>query len=153
MNVNHLVKQRLLCQPSCMLNVSRSGWFDRKRRQFIPVSDKEDPTFFSETQPNPVQDIEDRIQKSMQKLKWRQSVQPKATFLSESLRLLAPERTQHFFEAVRRPFDRQEILKSLNYKKHQLLVHDQRFMKDRHGMLGNDLATAHFLVARGGQVR
>lgn len=154
MNVNRLMKQRLFCQQhNVMVNCTRSGWMNRKRRKFFELSDKEEPRFFSETEPNPLSDIEKRIEDSKAKLQWRQPVVQKTSFLTEGLRLLAPERTKHFFEIIQRPFDQDSILKSLEFKKHEIMSTDQRFIPDRHRILGNDLAAAHFLVARGGQVR
>lgn len=154
MNVNQLVKQRLLCQQyNLMVNCTRSGWMDRKDRKFFELSDKEEPRFFSETEPNPLSDIEKRIEESKSKLQWRKPVVQKSTFLTEGLRFLAPERTKHFFEIIQRPFDQQSIAKSLEFKKLEIMSTEQRFIADRHRILGNDLAAAHFLVARGGQVR
>lgn len=155
MNVNMLVKQRLLCnQHNILINSTRTGWFDKKQRKFFEsINTEEEPKFFSDTQPNPLSDIEQRIEESKQKLRWRKPVTSKTTFLTEGLRFLAPERTLQFFEIIQRPMDSHSILESLKLKRHEIVAKDQRFLADRHRILGNDLATAHFLVARGGQVR
>lgn len=153
MNVNKLVRQRLLCQHHCVPMRSVSGWFDKKKRKFFELNEKEEPRFFSETEPNPLSDIETRIEHSKKRLQWRSPFPEKTTLLTEGLRLLAPERTRHFFEIVQRPLDRDSILRTIEYKKLEMMAHDQRFLNDRHRILGNDLAAAHFLVARGGQVR
>lgn len=155
MNVNKLVKRHFLCQQhKILLSSTRSSWFDLKKKGFFrEISPKEEPTFFSETEPNPLSDIERRIEESKQRLKWRKPFTQQTTFLTESLRFFAPERTKHFFEIIQRPFDKKTLLEAMDFKKHEVLATDQRFIPDRHRILGNDLAAAHFLVARGGQVR
>lgn len=156
MNANQLLRLRISCQsPGITANSSRSisGWMDRKKRKFFDLNVKEEPTFFSETEPNPLADIERRIEASKQKLVWRKPVAHTTTFLTEGLRFLAPERTKHFFEILQRPFDKDSLQKTIEYKMIEMRATDQRFMIDRHRILGNDLAAAHFLVARGGQVR
>lgn len=156
MNLSRFVKRRLLCQHhSISLKTTRPmcGWFDKKKRTFFQISDKEEPRFFSETEPNPLYDIEQRIENSKQKLQWRKPIHQKVTVITEGLRLLAPERTRQFFELIQRPMDQTSIQQSLEFKKHELMATDQRFIADRHRILGNDLAAAHFLVARGAQVR
>lgn len=155
MNVNKLVKRHVLCQQhKILLSSTRSSWFDSKKKGFFrEISPKDEPTFFSDTEPNPLSDIEKRIEESKQRLMWRKPVISRTTFLTEGLRFLAPERTKHFFEIIQRPFDKDSILEALEFKKHEVLATDQRFLADRHRILGNDLAAAHFLVARGGQVR
>ncbi|XP_031633834.1 distal membrane-arm assembly complex protein 2 [Contarinia nasturtii] len=147
------IQQILLCPQQHNIVLKRFGWFDRKKRSFFQLSDKEEPRFFSETEPNPLSDVERRIESSMEKLQWRKPVTRQRTFLTEGLRLLAPERTRHFLEIMQRPLDKTNILRSIELKRHEMMAKDQRFLTDRHRMLGNDLAAAHFLVARGGQVR
>ncbi|XP_055320047.1 distal membrane-arm assembly complex protein 2 [Sitodiplosis mosellana] len=153
MNVNKLVKQRLLCQQHYISMRSVSGWFDKEKRKFFQLNTKEEPRFFSETEPNPLSDLEQRIEKSKQKLQWRKPFPERTSIITEGLRLLAPERTRHFFEVIQRPLDKSSILRTLEFKKYEMMAQDQRFLNDRHRILGNDLAAAHFLVARGGQVR
>lgn len=156
MNANKLLGHRILCQsPSIITNSSRSisGWIDRKKRKFFDINVKEEPMFFSETEPNPLADIEKRIEESKQKMVWRKPIVQNTTLLTEGLRFLAPERTRHFFEILQRPFDKDSLKNTLSYKMIEMRAMDQRFMTDRHRILGNDLAAAHFLVARGGQIR
>lgn len=162
MNVAKLVvKHRSLlsaCQSSNILvNHKRHAWFDREKKSFFQkmqkVTDREEPQFFSETEPNPLSDIERRIEASKQKMQWRQPITEKTTFLTEGLRFFAIERTKPFFEIIRRPFDRESLLTALDLKRMEVMITDQRFIADRHRILGNDLAAAHFLVARGGQVK
>lgn len=154
MNVSALlVKQRRLSQPNAISTRSVSGWFDREKRKFFQLNDKEEPRFFSETEPNPVADLERRIEESKKKLQWRQAIPTRATFLTEGLRFLAPERTRNFFEIIQRPLDKNSLMKSIEFKVFEQMSIEQRFLRDRHRILGNDLAAAHFIVARGGQVR
>lgn len=160
MNVTKFVKHHrpsllFACQSSSILvNSTRHAWYDRPKKSFFPkVSDRDEPTFFSETEPNPLSDVERRIEESKQRMKWRQPVVEKTTFLTEGLRFFAIERTRPFFEIIRRPFDRDSVLNMLEMKRLEVMITDQRFIADRHRILGNDLAAAHFLVARGGQVK
>lgn len=160
MNVTQLVKHRpsilsSACQSSQILVSSkRYAWFDREKKSFFrKINDRDEPTFFSETEPNPLSDIERRIEESKQRLKWRQPVVEKSTFLTEGLRFFAMERTKPFFEIIRRPFDRASLIELLEHKRMEVSITNQRFIADRHRILGNDLAAAHFIVARGGQVK
>lgn len=155
MNLNKLLKQqRVLYQQHHVISIrSMSGWFDREKRRFFKLNDKEEPRFFSETEPNPLLDLEQRIEKSKKKLQWRKPIPERLSILTEGLRLLAPERTRHFFEIIQRPLDRASLIKSMEFKKYEIMANEQRFINDRHRILGNDLAAAHFIVARGGQVR
>lgn len=155
MNGQKFIKPTFLRhQHRILFNSTRSGWFDNNKKSFFKdISTKEDPTFFSETEPNPLSDIEERIEKSKAKLVWRKPHATKTTFLTEGLRLLAPERTQRLFEMFQQPLDKESMLKSIELKRHAMNAMDQRFIADRHRILGNDLAAAHFLVARGGEVR
>lgn len=158
MNVTGLVRRRPLlaaCQSSGILvNSTRQLWFDPEKKGFFPkINDRDEPTFFSETEPNPLSDVERRIEESKQRLKWRQPITEKTTFLTEGLRFFAIERTRPFFEIIRRPFDRDTLMNALEWKRLEVMVTDQRFIADRHRILGNDLAAGHFLVARGGQVK
>lgn len=139
---------------SVLVNSKRLAWYDREKKSFFrKVTDRDEPTFFSETEPNPLSDIEQRIEQSKQRMQWRAPIADKPTFLTEGLRFFAIERTRPFFEIIRRPFDRQSLMNTLELKRLEVMITDQRFMADRHRILGNDLAAAHFLVARGGQVK
>lgn len=69
------------------------------------------------------------------------------------MRLLAPERLRQFSEIIQKPLDRDSLWKSIEFKAYELAAQNQQFLADRHRILGNDLAAAHFIVARGGQVR
>lgn len=154
MNVGALlVKQRRLSQPYVISTRFVAGWFDREKRKFFQLNDKEEPRFFSETEPNPVADLERRIEESKKKLQWRQTIPTRSSLLTEGLRFLAPERTRHFFEIIQRPLDKDSLMKSIEFKVFEQMSIEQRFLRDRHRILGNDLAAAHFIVARGGQVR
>lgn len=155
MNISQFIKPRLLPQHhAIVMNTTRSmSWFKKDKRQFFQISDKEEPKFFSDTQPNPLHDVEQRIEHSKKKLEWRPTVHHRPTVITEGLRLLAPERTKQFFETLRHPMDSGSLQATLEFKKRELMAIQQRFIADRHRICGNDLAAAHFLVARGGQVR
>lgn len=154
MNLLNKFLQRPLCQQiEINLNLKRTKWLDRKRRRYFELNDREEPEYFSATEPNPVADIEKKIDESKERLKWRVPFKPPKGALLTGLRFLAPERTKHLFEMIQRPLDRDSLVRSLEFKVYEMKVMDQRYKADRHRILGNDLATAHFVVARGGQVR
>lgn len=139
-----------LCrQTSCMLNAKRNF----SKRRMGGLKDKEDPEFFSDTLPNPVADIEAKIEASKRKLQWRQPITQPTLIASTELRFLAPERLKNIFEYFQRPWSQVSLTDALDVLNHQHLCINQRFIADRHRILGNDLAAAHFLVARGGHVK
>lgn len=150
----NLVTNGQLCRTvNCMLYSKRTKFLDRKRRRFFDLKDREEPEYFSASEPNPVADIEKRIEESKSKLQWRKPHTQQPGLMASGLRFLAPERTRYFMELIQRPLDKNSIAKTLEYKAYELQAVDQRYIPDRHRILGNDLATAHFLIARGGQVR
>lgn len=152
MNVQVFRQRSLLPSMTCMFNSSRT-FFDRKTRKFFELKTEEEPEHFSSTQPDPLADIEKRVQESKTKLKWRKPYSQQETFLTTSLRFFAPERTKQFFQILQRPLDFESMREALQLKQKELHALEQRFIPDRHRILGNDLAAAHFLVARGAQVR
>lgn len=139
-----------LCrQTSCMLNAKRTI----SNRRVRGLKDKEDPEFFSDTLPNPVADIEAKIEASKRKLRWRQPITQPTLIAATELRFLAPERMKSVFEYFQRPLSQMSLTAALDVFNYQHLCINQRFIADRHRILGNDLAAAHFIVARGGQVK
>lgn len=140
-----------LCrQTSCMLNAKRTSF---SRRNSRGITDKEEPEFFSDTLPNPVADIEAKIEESKRKLQWRQPMNQPTLIAATDLRFLAPERLKSVFEYFQRPLSQMSLTDALDVMNYQSLCVNQRFIPDRHRILGNDLAAAHFIVARGGQVK
>lgn len=149
MNLN---PPKLLCQRiNILLNLKRSKF--RLPKRFFEVKDREEPDHFSANEPNPVADIEKRMNESKSRLKWRPMRKKEVSLWADGLRILAPERTKAIFDAVRMPLDRESIKERMQTRMEYVNVFEQRFNPDRHRILGNDLATAHFVIARGGQVR
>lgn len=89
MSLNKPVVQRiLLCSQQHCITSKRFGWFDRKKRSFFgELTDKEEPRFFSETEPNPLADIERRIEISKERLQWRSPIPQRLTVITEGLHL------------------------------------------------------------------
>lgn len=147
---SHLPK--LLCRRNdFLLNFKRTKF--RIPRRFYELKDREESDYFSANQPNPHADIEKRVEESKERLKWRPMRAREGSLWSDGLRFLAPERTKAIFDAIRQPMDRESLKTRVERRMEDMTVMEQKFKPDRHRILGNDLATAHFVVSRGGQVR
>lgn len=148
----NLCPPKLLCQRiNLLLNLKRTKI--RLPRRFYELKDREESDYFSANDPNPVADIERKIEESKERLKWRPMRKREGSLWADGLRFLAPERTKAIFNALRRPMDTDSIKLRMERGMEDMNVMEQRFNPDRHRILGNDLATAHFVVVRGGQVR
>lgn len=153
MNVKQLLKPQLLYpQTNYLINAKRTK-LSRGQRQFFELKDRDEPEFFSSDEPNPVADIEKKIDASKKKLEWRTPVNTQRTWFTTGLRFFAPERTKKLLEFLSHPFTQETILETFAFKNYQMEAFNQRFISDRHRILGNELAAAHFIVARGGQVK
>lgn len=117
------------------------------------VKDKEDPEFFTDAEPSTVADIEKRIDESKKKLNWRPVPQRSSYAQVVGQRFLAPDRMHNVLESFRSMFRADSVEDRLDAYVFSHTVLDQRFIADRHRILGNDLAAAHFIVARGGEVK
>lgn len=106
---------------------------------------------------NPIADIEKRIEESKQRLKWRQNVQDGGSALGvfSELYKSADTKAQRLQDIVKlsdlETID--GIQRTLVKRNRMLQVLDQTFHPERHRILGNDLAAAHFIIHRGGAVR
>lgn len=148
----NLCSPKLLCQRiNFLLNFNRTKF--RIPKRFFELKDREESDYFSANEPNPVADIERKIEESKKRLKWRPMRQREGSLWADTLRFLAPERTKPIFEALRRPMDKDSLKLRMQRRMEDINVMEQRFNADRHRILGNDLATGHFVVSRGGQVR
>lgn len=106
--------------------------------------------------PNPNADIEERINKSKEKLKWRQPFDHSRGIVSEMYRMLSPQRlsvAHSDFLTYRIDWSVEGIKKEAANRRAQLEIIEQVFIPERHRILGNNLAAAHFLIFRGGLVR
>lgn len=146
-----LMPSSLCRQTSCLLNSKRTSF---KHRKLGKVNDKhdDDPEYFATNEANPLADIEERIADSKKRLKWRQPMVQQSR-IAEATRFLAPNRMHSAIEYMRRAFVQRTLDETMEIFRTRHLALDQRFIADRHRILGNDLAAAHFIVARGGQVK
>lgn len=105
--------------------------------------------------PSPVADIEARIEASKAKLRWRKAPVEQTHVWFSKLRHFAPERTNmdSIMRGSRAVFDPHEYIKHNRQLQLSANAFLQSYIVERHQLLGNDLATAHFLVHRGGSVK
>lgn len=110
---------------------------------------------YVDNRPSPLADIEERIEKSKLKLRWRTPpTENKAVWFSK-LRAFAPER-RNVDAMLRRNQIKFSPKNFFKFRRQTQLAYDmflQSFIVERHKILGNDLATAHFLVHRGASVK
>lgn len=111
---------------------------------------------FIDHSPSPLADIEARMEASKAKLKWRLPHKDNKGVWFSKLRVFAPER-QNMERIMRmaKPWDF-SIGNYFDKRRRNMLEVDafmQSFIVERHKILGNDLAAAHFLVHRGGLIK
>lgn len=105
---------------------------------------------------NPMRDIEQKIEASKAKLQWRTPHGENQSEWQSKFSLFAPERNR---SRMAERFNRADLeswasfRESWRVKKDDLDRQTQTFITERHETLGNDLAAAHFIVSRFGQVR
>lgn len=87
---------------------------------------------------------------------WRKTLEEQGEWTS-ALRLFAPQKKTRstLMKLIQAPIDfRPSAIRSwFERKKKDAEIFDQRFIKERHEVLGKDLASAHFILARGGKIR
>lgn len=104
----------------------------------------------------PPKDTE-QFDQDIKNLKWRTPYAEKKEEWYSKLKLFAPEddKNSSAITALQQPIDLRPsaIKKWWKRKNVQRERFMQQFIPERHEILGNDLAAAHFLVHRGGAVR
>lgn len=134
-----------------------SSSFNRDRRFYeLTVEDPDD--YEIRTRPNPLADIEQRINESKQKLVWRQQPEKPFSIASAILGMFATERQRSdYLQKIAQPlpFDLSvtRFLELHENRRKLMEALSQSFIPERHQILGNNLAAAHFLVHRGAKVR
>lgn len=161
-----LIKRQLLRSWAALLQPVHRGQHDLsklpsqqlpRKRSISELADLEEGECeYIDKRPSPVADIEARIEASKKKLIWRRPhYQNKAIWYSK-LRLFAPERSSvDFVCKMQKPWswNMKDFLSERRKKQVLLQGMLQSFIVERHQILGNDLASAHFLVHRGGLVK
>ncbi|XP_053688187.1 distal membrane-arm assembly complex protein 2 [Sabethes cyaneus] len=100
--------------------------------------------------------IKEQIEADKQKLKWRVPFSERPdTFKSTFKAFEMPNRNSELLEAMQQPVDLSPsgIKKWWTNRRTRIDSYMQNFIPERHAMLGDDLAAAHFVVHRGGSVR
>lgn len=104
----------------------------------------------------PIRDTE-KIDEDKERLKWRTPPSEKPGAWYSNLKLFAPEKDTNstVITALQQPFDFSPsgIRKWMEKRSIERERFMQQFIPERHEILGNDLAAAHFLVHRGGSIR
>jgi len=128
-----------------------------RKRSLSELADLEEGECeYIDKRPSPVADIEARIEASKKKLIWRTPHYANKAIWFSKLRLFAPERSNvDFVVKMQKPWNWNFKDFLSERRKKQVLLQGmlQSFIVDRHTILGNDLATAHFLVHRGALVK
>lgn len=137
-------------QSACRQNVAtvRSHQLIAGRCLATHVGPDDDPP------PTPLQQ---KIAIAKEKLKWRTPYHENKKEWYTKFKVFAPDKNEDvdMIAYLQQPIDL--TLKGRRERKERKRVSDEKFMQqfvpDRHQILGNDLAAAHFLVHRGGSVK
>lgn len=98
-----------------------------------------------------------KLAESKERLKWRTPYNERDTEWYSKFKVFAPNKNEDvdIIAFLQQPIDLS--LKSMRERKERKRVkteiYMQQYVTERHQILGNDLATAHFLVHRGGSVK
>lgn len=109
----------------------------------------------SEEKPNTA--FQKKLAESKERLKWRTPYNERDTEWYSKFKVFAPDKNEDvdIIAFLQQPID--FSLKSMRQKSERKRVkiekYMQQFVTERHQILGNDLAAAHFLVHRGGAVK
>lgn len=101
--------------------------------------------------------FEVKLAEAKEKLKWRTPYNERDNEWYTKFKVFAPEKNEDvdMITYLQTPFDLtlKGRRKRIERKRVALEKAMQQFVPDRHKILGNDLAAAHFLVHRGGSVK
>lgn len=112
---------------------------------------------FDGSSPFEKEPLKKHIQDDIDELKWRTPLGEKPDEWYSKFKLFATEKdtNSQVLTAMQQPFDFSisGIKKHRRNKAVKTEIFMQQFIPERHDILGNDLAAAHFVVHRGGSVR
>lgn len=112
---------------------------------------------FDGSNPFEKEPLKKNIQDDIDELKWRTPMGEKSDEWYSKFKLFATENdtNSQVLTAMQQPFDFSitGIKKRRKNKAVKTEIFMQQFIPERHEILGNDLAAAHFVVHRGGSVR
>lgn len=107
--------------------------------------------------PNPLADVEHRINESKKRMQWRPQIIKKQSLIGEALSMFSSKRKQAArMRMVTRPLEFwtwKSYKEAAEKRRIGLEALMQSYIPERHQILKNDLAAAHFIVFRGGEVR
>lgn len=151
MNSISILNKRIFIRNAVQLSCSYS-MMDRNKKYYQLTVDEDDLP----PKPNPNADIERKIELSKDKLHWRSRYAQNLSFFSVGLGLFKSDSDKTLrMQEVSKPLDWSvgNLKKAHQKRLRAFEILSQSFIQDRHRILGNDLAAAHFIVARGGKVR
>jgi hypothetical protein len=121
-----------------------------------PETEMDEPQMVERKHELALQEVERQIQADKKRLKWRTPTYENPNFWQTKFRLFADTENSNMdlVEKMQQPWDFSfaGLKKWFNRRKEARDTLMQSFIPDRHRILGNDLATAHFVVHRGGRV-
>ncbi|XP_058464607.1 distal membrane-arm assembly complex protein 2 [Malaya genurostris] len=100
--------------------------------------------------------IKEQIEADKRKLKWRKEYSERDDAVKSNFKLFeTSNRNSELLEILQQPVDISPsgLMRWWTKRRTRIDAHMQKFIPQRHAILGEDLATAHFLVHRGGSVR
>ncbi|XP_055531772.1 distal membrane-arm assembly complex protein 2 [Wyeomyia smithii] len=100
--------------------------------------------------------IKEQIEEDKKKLQWQVPFSERPDIFKSTFKLFEmPNRNSELLEVMQQPVDVSPagIKKWWTNRRTKIDAFMQKFIPERHAMLGEDLATAHFVVHRGGSVR
>ncbi|XP_058119422.1 distal membrane-arm assembly complex protein 2 [Anopheles ziemanni] len=101
-------------------------------------------------------ELEKQIESDKQRLQWRTPYSERPDSFYSAFKLFASEnRNSELVEKMQQPINLAPaaILEWWQKRRANIEAHMQKFIPERHATLGDDIATAHFIVHRGGSVR
>lgn len=99
--------------------------------------------------------IREELERDKQALKWRKSNEESGDIDTKLKYFANHEQTSDYIIMMQKPINLnpKEWLEMWEKRKEKKERHMQQFMPERHEILGPDLATAHFILHRGGAVK
>lgn len=139
---------------------SLAAWHFRLPNQIVVKSRMSSSASFpsaSSNEKKPQTPFEIKLAAAKEKLKWRTPYNERDSEWYTKFKVFAPEKNEDvdMIAYLQTPFDL--TLKGRRARKERARIAlekgMQQFVPERHKILGNDLAAAHFLVHRGGSVK
>lgn len=106
-------------------------------------------------QPALSEEIQEQIDADRKALKWRRTAAEAGYFMNKLKLFSNDHQTSDFLSTVSKPIDLSpsNLLAIWRNKKKFAARYMQQYLPERHKILGPDLATAHFILYRGGSVK